>query len=107
MSGKPDLNYPTFFRAAKRLEEKGYAVSNPAQYPPRDTAIWEDYLRRDIKDLMDCDGVCTLPNWAQSKGASLEVDIARRLNMPVYSIEVWLTSDIREWEAFAKVRRNR
>ncbi|PTR23700.1 MULTISPECIES: DUF4406 domain-containing protein [unclassified Pseudomonas] len=40
-------------------------------------------MRLDIDALMDCDTVATLPGWAHSKGARLEVLIADRLGMTV------------------------
>jgi hypothetical protein len=40
-------------------------------------------MRRDIKALMDCDTVATLPGWQDSCGASLEVHIGKALGMTV------------------------
>jgi hypothetical protein len=41
-------------------------------------------MRRDLKHLIECDAVCLLPEWRNSKGASLEVQVAKGLNMPLY-----------------------
>ena len=43
-------------------------------------ANWARYMRNDIKALMDCDAIAMMPDWRQSKGARLEVYIARKLN---------------------------
>lgn len=90
MTGIFQFNYPEFDKTEKKLIKAGFEVSNPAQYPAVEGETWEDCLRRDIKDLMDCHGVCTLPNYGMSRGALLETDIARRLSMPIYPLELWL-----------------
>ena len=40
-------------------------------------------MRRDIKALMECNTVATLPGWQDSRGASLEVHIGKELGMKV------------------------
>ena len=110
MTGLPKLNYPAFFDAETKLIEMGFKVSNPAQYPPVIGAQWEDYLRRDIKDLMDCDGLALLPGWTDSRGACLERDIAERLFMPIYPLVYWLNNTINRvetWNSYAEKRKHR
>ena len=41
---------------------------------------WEDYMRACIKALMDCDAICMLPDWSDSRGACFEFDLATKLN---------------------------
>lgn len=91
MSGIPELNYPAFHGAASQLRDAGYLVSNPAQYPDLGET-WEQCLRRDLADLLECDGVAVLPGYSRSKGARLEVHVARRLGMTVWPLSVWLSS---------------
>jgi hypothetical protein len=43
---------------------------------------WADYMRACIKKLCDATCVYFLSDWAQSKGASMEWYIAKRLNIP-------------------------
>lgn len=96
MTGMPDLNFPAFHEAAAALRAAGYTVTNPAELDAQDagkTLTWEQYMRRDIVALMACDGVALLPGWSNSRGASLEVDIAKRLNMPLWAVHVWLADD--------------
>ncbi|MYN42454.1 DUF4406 domain-containing protein [Duganella sp. FT109W] len=101
MSGIANLNFPLFNAEAARLRALGYDVVNPAEINGGADEVvacaamtaeqyqqhWCACMRRDITELMKCDGVATLPNWANSRGASLEVDIASRLGMPVYFAE--------------------
>lgn len=86
MTGLPDLNFPAFHAAAAKLRAAGHQVVNPAELDAADAGKvmeWADYLRRDIKTLMDCKAVALLPNWEQSRGAQLEVYIAQQLGMLV------------------------
>ena len=97
MTGCVDLNYPAFFAAEGLLHLFSFDVSNPAQYAPQDGWQWENYLRRDLVDLLDCGGVATLTGWGRSRGARFEVRTARTLNMPVHPV-AWWTS---HWKEFA------
>jgi nucleoside 2-deoxyribosyltransferase len=88
MSGLPDFNYPAFHDGAKALRNAGYDVVSPAEVNPETDQEWAYYMRRDIPELLTCDGVVVLPGWENSKGASLEVHIARALDMPIRDIAV-------------------
>lgn len=89
MSGYEGHNKMAFQDAEAKLWLMNYDPVNPAPYERPDFE-WADYLKRDIPLLLQCQGVATLPNWQQSKGATLEVHIAQQLNMPVLPVEVWL-----------------
>ncbi|MCJ8207678.1 DUF4406 domain-containing protein [Pseudomonas sp. RGM2987] len=77
-----DLNFPAFHAMAASLREAGHIVTNPAELNPAG-GTWSECMRRDIAALMDCDTVATLPGWQDSRGASLEVHIAKALCMKV------------------------
>lgn len=95
MTGRPQLNYPEFFRVAGELRALGHEVINPAEtngstleqaledlkYNPM---TWQDYLKVDIANLAKADAICMLPDWWPSKGATLEHHIAKVLEMPIY-----------------------
>lgn len=88
MSGLPDFNFPAFHAAAARLRAQGYVVINPAELDDGDTShSWDYYMRRDIPMLLTAQAVAVLPGWEQSRGATLEVTIARALGMPVLDAE--------------------
>ena len=92
MSGVPENNAPAFNKLADELREAGYAVLNPVDLdlvePIERTGKyltdWPKYLKRDIRYLVDCDGVVLLDGWSKSNGARLEVCIAHQLHMPIY-----------------------
>ena len=93
MTGLPGLNFPAFFEAAKRLEDVGYEVLNPADRAGRTTGMpWGWYLRRCIKDVADADGLAMLAGWNRSKGATLEHHIATELAMPIKPVDDWMSS---------------
>ncbi len=81
MTGYDDFNYPAFFSAEERLVKRGYTVVNPARNQPCNT--WHDYMRIDIKQMMDCDTLFMLKNWRTSKGACLEHYIAKELKFEI------------------------
>lgn len=85
MSNLPDLNFPAFNAAAAELRALGYTVINPAekQDEGKPGMTWEDYMRQDIRLMMDCDAIHMLPNWKQSRGARLELLIAMELGFTV------------------------
>lgn len=83
MTGLPDLNFPAFHAAAAHLRAQGHTVINPAEINPDTTAAWEDCMRRDIAELVTCDGIHLLPGWRVSRGARLEHHIATSLGLMV------------------------
>lgn len=91
MSGYPEHNATQFTSVAKLLRERGYDVCNPIEFDESPGLAWSDYLRKDIRALMDCQGVITLPGWQESRGATLEVHIAHALGMTVLPLTVALT----------------
>lgn len=83
MSGMPDLNYPEFHQATKYLRELGYHVENPAENPEPDCGSWAGYMRLAIAQLVTCDEIHMLRGWSQSRGAKIELELARELGLLV------------------------
>ena len=92
MSGYPLYNYPSFLDAAKILRDKGHTVFNPAERdlskgfnpeidPPKP---FVEYMREDLPAVMDAEAVVVLPGWENSKGANLEVTVARECGIPIF-----------------------
>lgn len=93
MTGVPKKNFPAFMKAAKQLRKKGFKVVNPAEleHIKPICRTWEECLRRDlIHVLRKCYAVAVLPDWRNSRGANLEVYVAKQLDMPVRSLRYWL-----------------
>lgn len=105
MSGRINYNYPAFFDAEIKIANLGHEAINPARLDSSNTIqnvskaleesiasiqdndknghTWEYYIRRDLPQLMKADAICVLPGWQDSRGASIEVDIANSVNMPI------------------------
>lgn len=95
MSGIAEHNFPAFFRAeARLLRDDGWdrdpnnrlEIVNPARINAHlpHGLDWHVYLRNDIKQLADCDAIYLLRGWHDSRGATLEFEIARRLGMKIH-----------------------
>lgn len=87
MTGIPEWNYPAFNNAEKRLIATGYEVVNPASLPKQES--WEAYLRQDLMQMLDCDGLALLPGSLGSKGAKLEIHVASSLGMEIKAMAQW------------------
>ena len=86
MTGYPDFNRPTFNVAARLLFKwtDGDAIANPAAADLGPTATWADYMRVHLVTIAtEVDRVVTLPGWDKSRGAQLEVHVARELGIRV------------------------
>lgn len=84
MSGVVEHNYPAFNQAATGLRAAGWNVINPAELGDGDTTKeWDFYLRRDLAELTKATHIYMLPGWPNSRGASLEFDVAGRLGITV------------------------
>ena len=67
MSGLPDLNFPAFHEAAARLRAFGWDVVNPAEINPDHGMPWAECMRRDIAQLVTCQGIVLLSGWENSR----------------------------------------
>jgi len=79
MTGYADFNRSAFFDTELELNKKGFSCFNPARADLPAGSTWLDYMREDIKGLMDCDTIYLLDGWQNSKGATLELSIAEKL----------------------------
>ena len=99
MAGKPLLNKAMFDEVAEFVKSKGRVPVNPHDIPPYEhpgkdcevvygykTPEGHDggcYLRADIAVMVTCDRIIRLPGWEESKGATIEVEVATRLGIPM------------------------
>lgn len=82
ITNNPD-NKTDFAKAAAAIEAVGWEPVNPAETEIEGGA-WLDYMRRDIKLLVDCDAVYMLDGWPESEGARVEHTLARDLGLKCY-----------------------
>lgn len=87
MTGIKDFNKPKFDKAKKHLEKQGYEVISPADLGEINGYEWSDYMKVDVAAMMMCDIVFLLDDWKLSKGAKIEVEIAKNLGIQVVECE--------------------
>ena len=83
MSNLPDLNRPAFNAKAAELRALGHEVVNPAELPEIPGGEWADYMKADIKLLLDCEAIYMLDGWEDSKGVQIEYELAWSLHMKI------------------------
>ena len=71
-----------FKRAEELLREKGYIPVNPVKTEVEGKE-WKYYLKKDLKKLLDCNGIYILSDWHKSRGAQLEIHVAIELGLEV------------------------
>ena len=81
-------NNPNYMQDFQQAEEKllkaGYETVNPTKIVPYDeNKTWKDYMKEDIKVLVDCDAIFMMNGWKESKGALVEHTLAEILEMEV------------------------
>ncbi len=79
-----------FADTAAFLDAIGFEAVNPLTNGLDESADWKEHMVADIRMIFDCDAIYMMDNWMESRGASIEYDIANRLNM-----DVWFESKIR------------
>jgi hypothetical protein len=87
MSGHYLHNFPVFEVAAQALRAQGYEVVSPHELEAVDhdaPKAWDYYMRRALTSMMRCESLALLPGWSRSKGANLELHIARALGFTIY-----------------------
>lgn len=95
-SGRHDLNYPEFIKAAERAKQRGYDVLSPvnldmAEFPTLTAEMamgWgtEDLrpvFRRDQDAVLKSDAIAILQGWEKSAGAKAEVALAMALKLDI------------------------
>lgn len=90
MTGIVHHNYPAFERAAQNILLTGNGPLSPTTVDDGQRHPWAWYMRRTLALLLTADEVVLLPGWRSSIGASLEHDVATRLEIPVGPLDEWL-----------------
>ena len=77
-------NYMQLFMDAEiELKQLGCDVVNPTLLPHNHDKSWNSYMREDLKEVLDCDGIYMLDNHSDSIGAMIELRLAQSLNYKI------------------------
>jgi hypothetical protein len=90
MTGIEKHNFPAFEEATRNLRAKGFKILSAHEIDHGEEVIgqgslpWEQYLKNDLTVMIEqAQGIVLLPGWLRSRGAWLELVIARGLGYPV------------------------
>ena len=111
-----DFNYPAFNAAAKLLRQAGYTVMCPTEVdfeadplipPTKETAKpWDWYMRRTLIQVIHSTGIailpCTMEHLFGSDGAQTELFLARKLKLPILTVDEWVSEALRHREIARK-----
>lgn len=89
MTGYEGYNYPAFHAFASML--RNHLVVSPAEQDEESglapgTNTWEEFIRWDLRVLLDCEAIVLMDGWHKSRGARLEHHVADALGMKVLTI---------------------
>jgi len=85
ISGDVEANIAKFAKAVRALRARDYKVVSPVEVCEAltvpDPEDWSWYMRRDIEAMMhdDVAGIIMLPGWEYSRGAVVELALAKAL----------------------------
>lgn len=83
VTGLPGGNEPAFRQAAIDLSNALHEPIVPHDFV-RHSSTWATAMRACIRAMMSADAVLLLDGWNASRGALIEVYIAREIGIPVY-----------------------
>lgn len=93
MTGIADFNHPAFERACRELRDAGWRVVSPVELDtikPRSVVEgheWEGHLRHDLAAmLLRCEFITALPGARKSRGARLEMHVAKECGITYVSM---------------------
>lgn len=103
MTGEPNLNFEAFEQAENKIKSLGFTVFNPHKFEElqnedflnkikslNQNESWSEYMKIDlVKMLQNCDFVLALNNWERSRGATIEIFLAKSLGLPVLHNETY------------------
>jgi Domain of unknown function (DUF4406) len=80
MTGHPEWNFPAFTRAAHTLRALGYEVASPHELFTHTDRPWAFYMKAALITMLTCDAIFMLDGWENSRGASIEQQLASELD---------------------------
>lgn len=79
-----EQEYKANFEQGKvEVQEMGMIPVSPVDLPHNHGRTWKEYMVEDLNELTKCDHVYALNNWNNSKGARIEINLAKSLGINV------------------------
>lgn len=87
-----------FESAEEFIEKLGHTAVNPMKNGLTPESTWEEHMKKDLAMLVGCDTIWMLPNFRESKGAMLELEVAIALGMSAltYTPSFWYNPSLAE-----------
>lgn len=79
-----DERKDTAMKMEVKLRGRGYDVFNPLGNGWVDGLTGYDYMRHDLKGLLDCDTIFLMHGWEHSVGCKIEFDVAVSIGLDVW-----------------------
>jgi len=107
MDGYPDKNLEVFEFACKALQFLGHETVSPHDIGLDTNDAYSqnfmepkthDYLRADLRAMLECEGIVLLPGWSQSKGAIQELNAAVASGLYVFYWRTRAYGDQQLWD---------
>lgn len=87
VTGEPRLECAAKFQnAADLLSAKGFEAVNPLKVVGTWDTTWQDAMKKCIAALTGAEALYLLPCWIDSPGARFEVEVANKLEIPVFTL---------------------
>jgi len=88
ISESPD-HIKLFNEAVDFLKDRGHKPLDPLSIKPSREFLpprkeWVYYMKESVKMLMNADAIYMLDGWEGSQGATVEHDLAEKLDIPIY-----------------------
>lgn len=94
MTGYPELNFPAFRDMRWKLRRMGYSVLCPAETNAKNLDWhYSALMKSDLTLLLGAGSVVVLPGWKNSRGATIEVVVARTIGLPIFDHNLRLVTD--------------
>lgn len=89
MTGLPNFNRPAFAEAASMVRRCGLSAFNPGEADLENVRDWKANMRICIAALAISHRLVQLEGWQQSKGAMIEHDLAKGLQIECIDWEIF------------------
>lgn len=84
ITGLNENEYISNFRnGCEAIVVLDYTPVNPLDNA-KDGLSYAELMRKDIAVLVECDAICMLPDYRESRGARLELEIAKVIGLKIY-----------------------